>query len=107
MYSCGRKKAEAKPAPPARDPHDPDSPAEEAKTKPNFWDDELVDVNPIGGRKHSLGLKIEIPEFTGKVHPDDFIDLLSTVERVFDVWDIPDKLKVKLVAIKLRQHASL
>ncbi|GJV96511.1 putative CCCH-type zinc finger family protein [Tanacetum coccineum] len=31
----------------------------------------------------------------------------NTVERVFDVRDIPDKLKVKLVAIKLRQHASL
>nr|GEV64879.1 hypothetical protein [Tanacetum cinerariifolium] len=33
----------------------------------------------------------------GKVHSDDFIDWLSTVERVFDVRDIPDKLKVKLV----------
>ncbi|GKF44393.1 reverse transcriptase domain-containing protein [Tanacetum coccineum] len=55
----------------------------------------------------SLGLKIEISEFTGKVHPDNFIDWLSTVERVFDVRDIPDKLKVKLVAIKFRQHASL
>nr|GEX13925.1 RNA-directed DNA polymerase [Tanacetum cinerariifolium] len=54
-----------------------------------------------------LGLKIEIPEFTGKVHSDDFNDRLSTVERVFDVRDILDKLKVKLVAIKLRQHASL
>nr|GFA72903.1 hypothetical protein [Tanacetum cinerariifolium] len=43
----------------------------------------------------------------GKVHPDDFIDWLSTVKRVFDVRDIPDKLKVKLVAIKIRQHASL
>ncbi|GKE70655.1 hypothetical protein Tco_1528727, partial [Tanacetum coccineum] len=105
MYTRGRNKSEAKPAPPARDPHDvetikrlqqriqelelqqlqPDSPAEEAETKPN----------------------IEIPEFTGKVHPDDFIDWLSTVERVFDVRDIPDKLKVKLVAIKLRQHALL
>ncbi|GKA44713.1 reverse transcriptase domain-containing protein [Tanacetum coccineum] len=52
-------------------------------------------------------MKIEIPEFTDKVHPDDFIDWLSTVERVFDVRDIPDKLKVILVAIKLRQHASL
>ncbi|GJX51006.1 putative reverse transcriptase domain-containing protein [Tanacetum coccineum] len=55
----------------------------------------------------SLGLKIEIPEFTGKVHLYDFINWLSTVERVFNVRDIPDKLKVKLVAIKLRQHASL
>ncbi|GJY96475.1 RNA-directed DNA polymerase [Tanacetum coccineum] len=46
-------------------------------------------------------------ENIGKVHPNDFIDWLSMVERVFDVRDIPEKLKVKLVAIKLRQHASL
>ncbi|GKC57072.1 hypothetical protein Tco_1084670 [Tanacetum coccineum] len=113
----------------------PNSLTEEAETKPNVWDDEPVDVNPFDGRKHryvnrlyqprrndhavdhddkyhddpirSLGLKIEIPDFTGKVHPDDFIDWLSTVKRVFDVRDIPEKLKVKLVAIKLRQHASL
>nr|GEV20447.1 hypothetical protein [Tanacetum cinerariifolium] len=58
-------------------------------------------------KKHSLELKIEIREFTCKVQPDDFIDWLSTVERVFDVRDIPDKLKVKLMAIKLRQNASL
>nr|GEV19977.1 reverse transcriptase domain-containing protein [Tanacetum cinerariifolium] len=114
MYTRGRKKADAEPVPPYRDPRDvetiemlqqriqelelqqlrPDSPAEEAKAEPNVWDDDM-------------GLKIEIPEFTGKVHPDDFIDWLSTVERVFDVRDIPKKLKVKLVAIKLRQHASL
>nr|GEW46515.1 reverse transcriptase domain-containing protein [Tanacetum cinerariifolium] len=50
---------------------------------------------------------IKIPEFTGKVHLDDFVDWLNTVERVFDVRYIPDKLKVKLVAIKLQKHASL
>ncbi|GJY43103.1 RNA-directed DNA polymerase [Tanacetum coccineum] len=127
METRGRKKSVAEPSPPAHDPRDvetierlqqriqelelqqlqPDSPAEEAEAEPNVWDDESVDVNPFGGEKPSLGLKIKIPEFTGKVHPDDFIDWLSTVERVFDVRDIPDKLKVKLVAIKLRQHASL
>ncbi|GJR44467.1 putative CCCH-type zinc finger family protein [Tanacetum coccineum] len=128
MYTRGRKKAEAEPALPAH------SPTEEAETEPNIWDKESVDVNPFGEGKHryvnrlyqprrndraidhndryrddpicSLGLKIEIPEFIGKVHPDDFIDWLSTVKQVFDVRDIPDKLKVKLVAIKLRQHAS-
>nr|GEY74910.1 reverse transcriptase domain-containing protein [Tanacetum cinerariifolium] len=36
----------------------------------------------------SMELKIEIPEFTGKVHLGDFIDWLSTVEQVFDVRDI-------------------
>ncbi|GJZ91415.1 hypothetical protein Tco_0663342, partial [Tanacetum coccineum] len=107
----------------------------EAKTDPNVLDEESMDVNPFGKGKHryvnrlyqprcndhvidcddryrddpihSLGLKIEIPEFTGKVHLDDFIDWLSTVERMFDVPDILNKMKVKLVAIKLRQHASL
>ncbi|GJT56334.1 reverse transcriptase domain-containing protein [Tanacetum coccineum] len=155
MYTRGRKKAEAEPAPPARDPRavetierlqqriqelelrqlQQDSPTEEAESESNVWDDRPDDVNTFGGIKpryrdrryhlrrtdrdvdrddryrddpiRSMGLKIEIPEFTGKVHPDDFIDWLSTVERVFDVRDIPDKLKVKLVAIKLRQHASL
>nr|GEV95627.1 reverse transcriptase domain-containing protein [Tanacetum cinerariifolium] len=105
METRGRKNSLVELAHPARDPCDvetierlqqgiqelelqqlrPDSPAEEAKTKPN----------------------IEIPEFTSKVHPNDFIDWLSTVERVFDVRDIPNKLKVKLVAIKIRQNASL
>nr|GEY65053.1 reverse transcriptase domain-containing protein [Tanacetum cinerariifolium] len=84
------------------------SPTKEAETEPIVWDDEPVDVNPFGGKNIGiLGLKIEIPEFIGKVYPNDFIDWLSTVERVFDVQDIPDQLKVKLVAIKLRKHASL
>ncbi|GKD08117.1 reverse transcriptase domain-containing protein [Tanacetum coccineum] len=47
-----------------------------------------------------------VKENIGKVHPDDFNDWLSMVKQVIDVRDIPDKLKVKLVAIKLRQHAS-
>ncbi|GKE11219.1 reverse transcriptase domain-containing protein, partial [Tanacetum coccineum] len=58
----------------------------------------------------NMGLKIEDPEFYryGFIRIDFILWCwLSTVERVFDVRDIPDKLKVKLVAIKLRQHASL
>nr|GFA93272.1 reverse transcriptase domain-containing protein [Tanacetum cinerariifolium] len=100
METCGRKKVVGEPAPLARDP-------QEAKTKQNVWDDESINVTPFGGEKPSLRLKIEIPEFTSKVYLDDFIDWLSTIKRVFNVCDIPDKLKVKLVAIKLRQHTSL
>nr|GEZ75759.1 reverse transcriptase domain-containing protein [Tanacetum cinerariifolium] len=86
MKTRSRKKSDAEPSPPTRDPHHDDR-----------YRDDL----------RSMGLKIEIPKFTGKVHPDDSIDWFSTVECVFDVRDIPDKLKVKLVAIKLQQHASL
>ncbi|GJY22596.1 reverse transcriptase domain-containing protein, partial [Tanacetum coccineum] len=55
----------------------------------------------------SLGLRTEIPEFEGNLQPDDFLDWLLTVERIFDLRDIPDNLKVKLVAIKLKKYASL
>nr|GEU78915.1 hypothetical protein [Tanacetum cinerariifolium] len=86
-----------------------DLPIEKAKIKPNILDDEPVDVNPFGRENpryvnhlyqprrkdhvvnrddryrddpiRSLRLKIEIPEFTGKVHSEDFIDWLSTVEQ--------------------------
>ncbi|GJV87680.1 reverse transcriptase domain-containing protein [Tanacetum coccineum] len=60
-------------------------------------------VDPL----RSLGIRTEIPEFEGKLQPDDFLDWIQTVERIFDLRDIPDNLKVKLVAIKLKKYASL
>ncbi|GKD30814.1 reverse transcriptase domain-containing protein, partial [Tanacetum coccineum] len=60
-------------------------------------------VDPL----RSLGLRTEIPEFEGRLQPDDFLDWIQTVERIFDLRDIPDRLKVKLVAIKLKKYASL
>ncbi|KAJ0589753.1 putative nucleotidyltransferase, Ribonuclease H [Helianthus annuus] len=91
---------------------------EETDTDFIIRDDEGVDGNPFGRRNRrqgtyesdplrNMGIKVEIPEFEGRAQPDEFIDWLSTVERIFDLKDIPDKYKVKLVAIKLRKYASL
>nr|GEY42280.1 hypothetical protein [Tanacetum cinerariifolium] len=44
---------------------------------------------------------------TGMMKRTLLADWLSTVERIFDIRDVPEKLKVKLVAIKLRKSASL
>ena len=51
--------------------------------------------------------KVEIPEFEGKLDPDEFLDWLHTVEHVFEYKDIPKDKKVKLVALRLRKYASL
>ncbi|KAJ9548662.1 hypothetical protein OSB04_021205 [Centaurea solstitialis] len=59
--------------------------------------------NPL----RAFGIRTEVPEFDGRLQPDDFLDWLQTVERVFDLHDIPDPMKVKLVAIKLKKSASL
>lgn len=95
---------------------------EETESDSVVWDDGFDrEENPFGHRPQqqqqpqpttnkllrSLGVRVEIPEFMGTSQPDDFIDWISTVERVFDLKDIPENLKVKVVAIKLRKYASL
>ena len=52
-------------------------------------------------------MKVDIPEFEGEMQPDDFIDWLTTIKRIFNFKDILDNRKVKIVAIKLRKHASI
>ncbi|KAL4570144.1 hypothetical protein LXL04_025795 [Taraxacum kok-saghyz] len=94
-----------------------EEPGEETESDVGFFGDG-DDRNPFGRRHQpqrryetdpvrNLGMKIDIPDFEGKAQPDDFIDWINTVERVFDLKDIPDNFKVKVVAIKLRKYASL
>ncbi|PWA99283.1 hypothetical protein CTI12_AA010070 [Artemisia annua] len=52
-------------------------------------------------------IKVDIPEFEGRMQPDEFLDWLHTVKRVFDFKEVSDERIVKLVALKLRKYASL
>ena len=58
-------------------------------------------------RDHVGDVKVDIPEFEGKMNGDVFLDWLYTVDRVFDYKELLDERKVKLVAIKLRGYTSL
>ncbi|GKA11185.1 putative CCCH-type zinc finger family protein, partial [Tanacetum coccineum] len=51
-------------------------------------------------------IKVEIPDFSGTLMAEEFIDWLNTVERVFEFKDAPENRKVKWVAIKLKGRAS-
>ena len=42
----------------------------------------------------------------GRIHANDFLDWLNTIECVFEYCDPPERQKVKLVAIKMRKNAS-
>ncbi|VFQ80187.1 unnamed protein product, partial [Cuscuta campestris] len=46
--------------------------------------------------------KVDISTFEGKNDPDEFLEWLETVERVFDFKDVSDEKKVKIVALKFR-----
>nr|GEV31954.1 reverse transcriptase domain-containing protein [Tanacetum cinerariifolium] len=84
------------------------------KAQPSFLNVEHLkellrddDTSEIIPEFKASDLHLEIPEFVGKARPDEFIDWLSTIDRIFDLRDVPEILKVKLVAIKLRKSASL
>ena len=49
---------------------------------------------------------MDLPEFTGTLQAEGFIDWLNEVERIFEYKEVPDRVKVKLVAIKLKGRAS-
>ncbi|PKU87302.1 RNA-directed DNA polymerase [Dendrobium catenatum] len=56
---------------------------------------------------HDYGIRLDLPEFEGRLDPDEFINWLHTIERILDYKEIPQERIVKLVAIKLKGNASL
>jgi Retrotransposon gag protein len=57
--------------------------------------------------RRAFDLKTDISVYEGRIQPNEFIYWLNTVERVFEYQDVPEKEKVKIVAIKLKKHASI
>jgi len=52
-------------------------------------------------------IKEEILEFEGRLNPDEFLEWLQTIERIFYYKEISEGNRVKLVAFRLRKYASL
>lgn len=52
-------------------------------------------------------VKIEILEFEGKIHPDNFLDWLHAVERIFDFLEALEERKAKHVVVEVRKGASM
>ncbi|VFQ82893.1 unnamed protein product [Cuscuta campestris] len=72
--------------------------------------DREEDVSSSGTMKpkatEGSDFKVDIPTFEGKNDPDEFLEWLETVERVFDFKDVSDEKKVKIVALKFQKYAS-
>ena len=95
--------------------HDLESDEEEEKTNPfhnGESDSSSERALSYRGKKwcasyEDTGVKVDIPDFDWQLHPEDFIDWLAIIEHVFNLKDILKSKKVKLVAIKLKKHASI
>ena len=52
------------------------------------------------------GLRVEIPDFSGSLKPEEFLDWTNTVEEVFELKDVPPEKRVPLVTIRFRDRAA-
>lgn len=68
-------------------------------SEPPSWTTATTTVGPI----RALAIHTEILEFEGTMQQDNYIDWLQTLERIFDLRDVPNNIKVKLIAIKLKK----
>ena len=53
---------------------------------------------------NSNDFRVELPGFEEKLDPDEFLEWLHTVERIFDYKEVPEDKKVELVALRLRNY---
>ena len=68
----------------------------------------MMRIMTTEGKEDSQGdMKVELPEFDGKMQGDAFLDWLYTVERIFEFKEFSEERNVKLVAIRLKGYASL
>jgi len=60
------------------------------------------------GRRNQTNLddiSVEVLEFERRLNPDEFLEWLHTVERVFNYKEILEDKKAKLIALKLQKYA--
>ncbi|CAA7062471.1 unnamed protein product [Microthlaspi erraticum] len=50
--------------------------------------------------------KVDIPEFSGSLNPEDFVDWLNMVEEILDFKKVPHDMRVPLVATRFKNRAS-
>ncbi|VFQ88380.1 unnamed protein product [Cuscuta campestris] len=84
----------------------PEESEEEQELEAHPLGDSNNNTRGSSNEKGATDFKVDLLTFEGKNDPDEFLEWLETVDRVFDFKDVPEDKKVKLVALKLRKYAS-
>ena len=74
----------------------------------SFDDEEVViDDGSECGNHQDYCVKADIPLFHGMMGVEEFLDWKIDVDRFFDVMDIPTNKQVKMVAIRMKNTATV
>lgn len=60
----------------------------------------------VDNRRWDSGFKLELPDFSGGLQPEAFLDWLSTTEELLNFKEVPDAMRVALVATRFKGRAS-
>jgi len=52
------------------------------------------------------GLRVDIPEFSGSLNSDEFLNWCNTVEEIFELKEVPPDKQVPLVTIRFKERAA-
>ncbi|KAK9732699.1 hypothetical protein RND81_04G015800 [Saponaria officinalis] len=63
--------------------------------------------NQGGSEIHDSQVKLDIPDFNGSLNPEELLDWLRSVERVFEYKEYDDVKKFKVATLKFKGYASL
>lgn len=59
------------------------------------------------GRSGRRCFRVNLPEFSGGLSAEDFVDWLNEVERFFEYAEVPEEERVPAVAMRLKGRASV
>ena len=68
----------------------------------NFAEDN--EFRPPRGLEH---VKLQMPQFAGRASVDDYLDLETKVEGLFECYEINDNTRVRLTAVEFTGYAAL
>lgn len=68
------------------------------------WDERII--RALDARNEG-GIRVDVPEFHGRLNPEEFLDWLNSLEKLFDWKDMPDQKRVKFAATRLKGHAAI
>ena len=59
-------------------------------------------------RRHGIeNIKLKIPPFTGSSKPEEFLDWVPRLEKVFECYEWDKRMKVKMASLAFSDYASL
>lgn len=59
-----------------------------------------------GNYRWDGGFRVEIPEFTGGLSADEFLDWITTVDEILSLKEVPPDKQVSLIAIRFKDRAA-